>query len=65
MERDTETMNLKITTTKSRQILGFCAFMLRASQLRGHWCRIVRLAVGAILVVGHVAMAMPAAAFGQ
>ncbi len=25
MERDTETMNLKITTTKSRQILGFCA----------------------------------------
>ena len=25
MERDTGTMNLKITTTKSRQILGFCA----------------------------------------
>ncbi len=25
MERDTETMNLKITTTKLRQILGFCA----------------------------------------
>ncbi len=25
VERDTETMNLKITTTKSRQILGFCA----------------------------------------
>ncbi len=25
MERDTETMNMKITTTKSRQILGFCA----------------------------------------
>ncbi len=25
MEWDTETMNLKITTTKSRQILGFCA----------------------------------------
>ncbi len=25
MERDTETMNLKITTTKSRQILRFCA----------------------------------------
>ena len=25
MERDTETMNLKITTTKSRQILGICA----------------------------------------
>ncbi len=25
MERDTETMNLKITTTKSRQILEFCA----------------------------------------
>ncbi len=25
MERDTETMNLKIMTTKSRQILGFCA----------------------------------------
>ncbi len=58
-------MNLKITTTKSRQILAFFAFMLRESQLRGDWCRIVRLAVGAILVVGHVAMAMPAAAFGQ
>ena len=25
MERDTETMNMKITTTKSRQILGVCA----------------------------------------
>ncbi len=25
MERDTETMNLKITTRKSRQILGLCA----------------------------------------
>ena len=25
MEPDTETMNLKITTTKLRQILGFCA----------------------------------------
>jgi len=25
VERDTETMNMKITTTKSRQILGFCA----------------------------------------
>ncbi len=25
MEPDTETTNLKITTTKSRQILGFCA----------------------------------------
>ncbi len=25
MERDTETMNLKIMTTKSRQILGICA----------------------------------------
>ncbi len=25
MERDTETMNMKFTTTKSRQILGFCA----------------------------------------
>ncbi len=25
MESDTETMNLKITTTKLRQILGFCA----------------------------------------
>ncbi len=25
MERDIETMNLKITMTKSRQILGFCA----------------------------------------
>ena len=25
MEQDTETMNLKITNTKSRQILGFCA----------------------------------------
>ena len=25
MERDTETMNLKITTTKSRHILGSCA----------------------------------------
>ncbi len=25
MERDTETMNLKIATVKSRQILGFCA----------------------------------------
>ncbi len=25
MERDIENMNLKITTTKSRQVLGFCA----------------------------------------
>jgi Ca2+-binding EF-hand superfamily protein len=25
VERDTETMNMKITTTKSRQVLGFCA----------------------------------------
>ncbi len=25
MERDTETMNLKITMTKLRQIIGFCA----------------------------------------
>ncbi len=25
MERDTETMSMKIMTTKSRQILGFCA----------------------------------------
>ncbi len=25
MERDTATMNLKITTTNSRQVLGFCA----------------------------------------
>ncbi len=25
MERDTETMNLKITTMNSRRILGFCA----------------------------------------
>ena len=65
MERDTETMNLKITTTKSRQILGFCAFMLRARQLRGDWCRIVRLTVGAILVAGLAVMAMPAVAFGQ
>ena len=39
--------------------------MLWASQLLGGWCRTVRLAVGVILVVGHVAMAMPTAAFGQ
>ncbi len=38
--------------------------MLRANQLRGDCRRIVRLAVYAILV-GHVAVAMPAAAFGQ
>ncbi len=28
MERDTETMNMKITTTKSRQILGFCTIFI-------------------------------------
>ncbi len=39
--------------------------MLRASQPREDWRRIMGLIVGAILVVGLAAMAMPATAFGQ
>ncbi len=35
MERDTETMNLKITTTKLRQILGFCAICAAVAFVSG------------------------------
>ena len=35
VERDTETMNLKITTAKSRQILGFCAICTAVAFVSG------------------------------
>ncbi len=35
MERDTATMNLKITTTKSRQILGICAICTAVAFVSG------------------------------
>ena len=35
MERDTETMKLKITTTKLRQILGFCAICAAVAFVSG------------------------------